>query len=67
MDVGALADHMRDALTDRASLVREQSAVKEALFQYQWNDVARAYFRRISERLGELASTERRSRLSAIS
>jgi glycosyltransferase involved in cell wall biosynthesis len=67
MDAGALADHMRDALTDRASLVREQSAVKEALFQYQWNDVARAYFRRISERLGELASTERRSRLSAIS
>ncbi len=51
LDAESLKAHMRDALNDRASLVREQRSAKEALFQHQWNDVADAYFDLITDRL----------------
>ena len=66
MDVDMLASHLREALVKRAELVRQQSAVKQALFRYDWNNVADAYYRIINERLraaapvaGQSASSER--------
>jgi glycosyltransferase involved in cell wall biosynthesis len=55
-DVETLAAHMRDALADREGLVRDQQPARDALFRYQWDDVARAYFRVISDRLQQLAA-----------
>jgi glycosyltransferase involved in cell wall biosynthesis len=55
-DVDALASHMRDALADRAELVRGQRPARDALFRYQWDDVAHAYFRVISDRLQQLST-----------
>jgi len=52
-DVATLTRHMHDALDDRAALVEGQRPVKDALFRYSWDDVAKAYFKTISGRLEE--------------
>jgi glycosyltransferase involved in cell wall biosynthesis len=55
MDVVTLTRHMQEALSDRAGLVRQQSAVVESIFRHQWKDVASAYFRVMTDRLQSLA------------
>jgi glycosyltransferase involved in cell wall biosynthesis len=50
-DHDTLAAYMSEVLRDRTAFVTRQQTVKQALFAYGWQDVARSYFEVMSRRI----------------